>query len=627
MIQPQEPENVESANAPPAPDHCSLLDEYWDALRRESESDLQGLIERDPLDKAIAGDLEVLNLLHQARRVAPPDCGASDFPTAWLSGRVAMKANSAERETGAAIAHRGHGGERSQVTEWIGKYRVLKMLDRGGQAQVFRVFHPELAKECILKLARRPSAIEDEDGRDALRREGKLLAQCDHPNLVRVLDLDVHEGRWFIVMEYYPALTLDQFVARHRPGPRQAARLVIELARAVAYLHARGITHQDIKPQNVLVDDQGRPRLIDLGLARQNHAWCDDADDRTGGTGSYMSPEQAGGRADLIGPRTDVFGLGGLLYYLLTERPLYVGSSAAATNELARKADYIPVRQLKPGASRLLEWICHKALAVDPGRRYPSAEGLARDLRRYCKAHLVAAVGPPALVTLGAVALLLFWLGLRPGISNPPTDALPTMLAVTVTLKVDVFEPMVKRRRGGPKDEAYERVDPSTEPILEDYEVTVTGKLDTPAYWYVIALNPDGKHDLYWPNKETALPSLSAQIVTGKRVFDLNEGPGLQAFVVLASRQQLPPFGEWQDSKRLGGYWKKVAAEGIHGVWEYVDGNLIPSSSKSRSPRDKPDDPRLTPFRDVCEYLQSLHKFEAIRGFAFAVKPKKRPDN
>src|SRR5207253_8820400 len=135
------------------------------------------------------------------------------------------------------------------------------------------------------------------------------------------------EGRPFVVMEHVPGLTLQEFADQHRPSPRQAARLVAELARAVAYLHARGIIHQDIKPRNVLVDDQGRPRLIDFGLARLRHAWCDDTGDWIGGTADYMSPEQARGRSDQIGTWTDVFGLGGLLYRLLTGRPLYRGAS------------------------------------------------------------------------------------------------------------------------------------------------------------------------------------------------------------------------------------------------------------------------------------------------------------
>src|SRR5262249_44414057 len=160
------------------------------------------------------------------------------------------------------------------------------------------VMHPELARELVLKLGRRPIAVsrpigtegEEEPGatRPALLHEGRLLARCDHPNLVRVVDLGVHQGRPFVVMEYVPGLTLQQFALQGGPGPREAARLVAELAGAVAYLHAQGIVHQDIKPRNVLIDERGRPRLIDFGLARWDHAWSGAPGDWFGGTADYM---------------------------------------------------------------------------------------------------------------------------------------------------------------------------------------------------------------------------------------------------------------------------------------------------------------------------------------------------
>ncbi len=570
MNQPRQPDNVESADDPLGPDHCSLLDEYWDALRRESESDLVRLIKRDRPDGSIASDLEVLNLLHQTRRKTRADSGASGSSAAWLSASFPRAASARERQTGGtAPPPRGEGPEAPEKPERIGKYVVLESLDHGGQAQVFRVLHPELRKECILKLARRPMANENQAGRDALLREGRLLAQCEHPNLVRVLDLDVHEGRWFFVMEYFPALTLKQFVARNRPGPRQAAQLVIELARAVAYLHARGITHQDIKPQNVLVDDQGRPRLIDLGMARQNHAWRDDADDWTSGTASYMSPEQATGSADLIGPRTDVFGLGGVLYHLLTGRPLYVASSQAATSRLAREADYIPVHQLNPRVPRALERICHKALAADQELRYATAAGLGRDLRRYSKRPLIAATGLAALVTLAAAAWFMFRMG-----SQPTTSKQETGLAVRSPLKVLEFEGEHYGKRDGADVVEFGLIELSTQPILEDDRVSVTGKLATAAYYYVIALTPDGKVQSYWPREETELPSESAQIGAGDWGFRLDGGPGLQAFVVLASRKQLPPFRDWEGRDGLRKAWKRAAADDVDGVWEYKDGKV-----------------------------------------------------
>ena len=164
----------------------------------------------------------------------------------------------------------------------IGRYLVLELLGEGGQGQVYRVIHPELRKEFVLKLARRGIAA-DPASRERLLREARLLAECAHPNLVKVVDLDFHDGRPFVVMEHVHGLNLEQYAEQRRPGPRAIARLVAELARGGDYIHARGIIHQDIKPKNVLIDEENRPRLIDFGLARLQHAWSEDATGSTGG--------------------------------------------------------------------------------------------------------------------------------------------------------------------------------------------------------------------------------------------------------------------------------------------------------------------------------------------------------
>ena len=175
----------------------------------------------------------------------------------------------------------------------IGRYAVLSALDEGGQARVFRVVHPGLGKDLVLKLAARPVA-DDPMGRDLLAAEGRLLAELNHPSLVRVIDLDVHDdGRPFLVMDHVSGCTLDRHIAQGLPAPRRAAAMVAEIARAVAYIHRRGVVHQDIKPRNVLIDESGRPRLIDFGLARLRHAWALDTSGPSGGTLMYMAPEQA----------------------------------------------------------------------------------------------------------------------------------------------------------------------------------------------------------------------------------------------------------------------------------------------------------------------------------------------
>ncbi len=196
--------------------------------------------------------------------------------------------------------------------------------------------HPELRRDLVLKLANQPI---DANGRSELVAEGQRLAELEHPNIVRIHDLDFHEGRPYLVMEYVRGRTLAQFAREQSVTPRQAAALVAEVAGAVAFAHGRGIVHQDIKPANVLIDETGRPRLIDFGLAWQQDAWSDATTRSEGGTFAYMAPEQARVDLDRIRSLSDVFALGGLLYFLLTGKGPFEAESYQESWDRARRCD------------------------------------------------------------------------------------------------------------------------------------------------------------------------------------------------------------------------------------------------------------------------------------------------
>jgi serine/threonine protein kinase len=625
MIPPQPPDDIESADDIPGPDLCALLDEYWEALRSGSAADLQRLLDRDQPGGSIAEDFDILNLLHQVRSGPLGGDEGSQLATVWLSEPFAMQARSQPRGAGAGASPSGMEGQ-TMVDEprQIGKYQVLELLGAGGQAQIFRVNHPELAKEFVLKLALRPMATEDQADRDALRREGRLLAQCEHPNLVRVNDLDVHEGRWFVVMEYVSGLNLAQLVAQSRPEPRRAARLVIELAQAVAYLHARGITHQDIKPQNVLVDHQGRPRLIDFGLARLKNAWRDGSDDRIGGTARYMSPEQTMGCDDLIGPRTDVFGLGGILYFLLTGRPLFLGSTPDSALRRARKTVYTPVHEINPRVPRSLERICHKALAADPDRRYASAAELEHALRQSLELRRIAAAG---LIVSALIAAVLLMLRLSPRPANPgpepiPRSAAPRAETPSPPVALKILEFKVKHYRGDNTNVSLGTIGELPEPIRFGDDVRVQVQLSAPAYCYVIALNPDSEVQLCLPSNPSEPPARSELIhypVNPNEYFMLNDGSGEQAFVVVAATRPLTSFENWKGRDDLKQRWKPVPAEG---VWSFDGHGIERVDSGDRGDVHKGVG-HPPGFDEVCQYLMNLPDIEAIRAFAFPVKPKK----
>jgi tRNA A-37 threonylcarbamoyl transferase component Bud32 len=443
MIDQRLPDQKDPRDDLPETTCSALLDDYWAELQHQSDLDSRRwLSERRLPDQSVEGDLEVLNLLMQLRRFGLAGGDATQDRTLLVPGRFGLGSESEATEldlsggrgcdpkdevfqsaSQAGAQRRGIEGAASEAVECgpevdtgparVGKYLVAELIGQGGQAYVFRVFDPELRQEFALKLARRPTRIDaDTDeatpvGRYRVLQEGQLLAQCDHPGLVRIVDFDAHEGRPFVVMEYVTGLTLEQFVDQRRPSSRLAARLTAELAHAVAYLHGLGIVHQDIKPTNVLMDDQGRPRLIDFGLARQQQTLSGDTANVIGGTATCMSPEQALGCADRIGPCTDIFGLGAVLYQMLTQRPLYQGASRESILRQATGVQYIPVRQINRRVPRSLERICHKALAADPERRYGTALALECALRRYLARRRLTMAALAALCSMAVTLIAL----------------------------------------------------------------------------------------------------------------------------------------------------------------------------------------------------------------------------
>ena len=206
-----------------------------------------------------------------------------------------------------------------------GKYRVIELLGRGGQAEVYRALHETLRRDIVIKLSRRPCP-HDSAARAGFLAEGRILAELEHPSLAAVYDLDFHDGRAYLAMEFIAGCTLEQHARGRRLTPAQSVALVAQAARAVAAAHARGVVHRDLKPRNILIDDEGRPRVIDFGLAQMHDAWRAGPadDDSLSGTLPFMPPEQAS-EPPSADARTDIFALGAVLYYLLTGRPLYAG--------------------------------------------------------------------------------------------------------------------------------------------------------------------------------------------------------------------------------------------------------------------------------------------------------------
>jgi serine/threonine-protein kinase len=275
-------------------------------------------------------------------------------------------------------------------------YEVEAVLGRGGMGVVFRALHLRLNRVVALKMLL-TGGYAGPPERARFQREAEAVAGLRHANLVQVYDVADHEGRPYFTMEFVEGGSLDQRLAGTPQPARQAAALAATLAQAVQVAHQGGIVHRDLKPANVLLTADGTPKISDFGLARRLDGGA--ALTQSGapvGTPSYMAPEQAGGKARAIGPTTDVYALGAILYELLTGRPPFRAETAAETVLQVLYQEPVPPSRMNPNVPRDLETICLKCLHKDPQRRYATATALAEDLQRFQRAEPIAArpVGP-----------------------------------------------------------------------------------------------------------------------------------------------------------------------------------------------------------------------------------------
>ena len=263
----------------------------------------------------------------------------------------------------------------------IGKYEIRGVLGQGGAGVVYRAFQPDLGREVALK-----ALVAGEHGSPELLkrflREARAAAGLSHPGVVQVYDFGAEGSLHYIVMELVPRGSLAELLRKRRLRPDEALRLALRVAEALEAAHARGLVHRDVKPSNILLDAQGRPKLADFGLARS----AGDAERLTAtgdilGTAWYMAPEQAFGGPEDVDARADVYSLGAVLYEMLTGRPPFDGARAAAV--LKRIETEIPAAPsrvdpaLDPGLDRLVG----KALEKDPARRYAGAAAFRDAIR------------------------------------------------------------------------------------------------------------------------------------------------------------------------------------------------------------------------------------------------------
>jgi len=278
-----------------------------------------------------------------------------------------------------------------KVMRYFGDYEVEDEIGRGGMGVIYRARQTSLARTVAIKMILSGN-LADEKEVKRFRSEAEAAASLQHPNIVSIHEVGVHEGQHYFSMDLVEGGSLADRIREEPMAPGEAAKCLKSIAAAVSYAHGKGILHRDLKPQNILVDEQGEPHVTDFGLAKR----MQDATQLTLsgsilGSPGFMSPEQARGQSDAVAAHTDVYGLGALLYALLTGKPPIQGENVPDTLRRVTDEEPISPRVLNPKVSQDLDTICLKCLAKEPGDRYANAEELIADLERFLNYEPVTA--------------------------------------------------------------------------------------------------------------------------------------------------------------------------------------------------------------------------------------------
>jgi serine/threonine protein kinase len=299
-------------------------------------------------------------------------------------------------------------GDKAAEFPQVAGYRILELIGHGGMGVVYKALHINLNRVVALKMILSgPHAAAHELAR--FRAEAEAVARLQHPNIVQIYEVGEQDGRAYFSLEFVEGGSLGQALEGKPLPPTEAAMLVESLARAMHYAHQRGIVHRDLKPGNILlqrksetstpaVSDGGfrisdfTPKVTDFGLAKRlGLAQGQTQSGSVLGTPNYMAPEQAAGKIQDIGPRTDVYALGAILYEFLTGRPPFEGESLLEVIERVQSQEPLPPRSVQPATPVDLETICLACLRKEPELRYPTALALADDVQRFLTGELIQA--------------------------------------------------------------------------------------------------------------------------------------------------------------------------------------------------------------------------------------------
>ena len=344
---------------------AALLNEMSDATRQGQEVDVEAYCQKHP---DLADELrELWGMLLIA------DVAGKDQEAATLSG------GSAGTESLFTLPHQ------------FGDYELLEEVGRGGMGVVFRAHQKSLKRDVAVKMILRGELASDVD-RERFRVEAEAAGRLDHPGIVPIYEVGEIDGYCYFSMKYVAGETLSERLAAGPLSPRETAVILSRVSRAVQAAHQQGILHRDLKPSNIMLDENSQPHITDFGLAKRESD--NEHLTRTGavlGTPAYMAPEQAGGMRGNVGPVSDVYSLGSVLYHMLTGQPPFQAASPVDIVLLVLEQDPLPPRVVNPTVDRDLEMIALRCLQKPTDLRYASAEALATDLDAYLNDESISA--------------------------------------------------------------------------------------------------------------------------------------------------------------------------------------------------------------------------------------------
>jgi serine/threonine protein kinase len=544
-------------------------------------------------------------------------------------------------------------GNAPALPQFLGEYELLESLGTGGMGEVYRARHRRLGKIVALKVLPAGS----QGSRERVARflcEIRAIGDLDHPNVVEAHDAGEEGGIVYLAMKLVEGEDLFRLVQRVGPLPVvEACGLVRQAALGLEYLHQHGLVHRDVKPSNIMRAVDGAVKVLDLGLARRGMEVSKDYLTPTGhcmGTPDFLAPEQAKDAA-LADARADVYSLGCTLFYLLTGRSPFAHRTGLYQKLEAHQAETpADVRSARPEVPEALAMFLGRMLAKRPEDRPQTAAEVAMALTGFSDSLTPSEEplrqAPPlqprrnsrwrwwlaAALPLAGLLGLAAWTLSKPRSPEPTERSLheeekrgvPAKLPKPLTIRLQVTR-LSPAEGGNYSAHQIGLLGGTFRAHLND-KAEPKAELSEDAYAFMMAFNPASedkaeKLEQFIPEGEAGSPPKRARTLNPMRVIPLNDGVGLQAFAVVASRQPLPPYSEWR-KRRSSSPWKQTWAK--TGVVLRSDGKFtheIFGEGVVRGPEEAAAD-RIA-FEGLVEWLKGLEKVEAVAVLGFAVDPPK----